>query len=128
MCKDDVHKIMTPSCLFFALVKSGDYKESEAKRISATILNLFGFNYKIIDNILLYEERKLFYKLETQGILGEEVDIVRLPDGRDWRIAYWILQVDKIIKMASYQEQSALSNEAEYDIYEQNNIWKRHSK
>lgn len=59
-------------------------------------MDLFGFDDRIIDNVLEHEERQLFYLLESEGILNTERDEITLYDGRIWRIHYWLLRKNKI--------------------------------
>lgn len=65
-------------------------------------MDIFGFQDRIIDNILNTQERKLFYKLETCGVLSSCREDTRLPDGRQWRIHYWrLLQPSKLKKICT---------------------------
>ena len=61
-------------------------------------MDLFGYDDRIIDNILQHEDRQLFYKLESVGILNTEREEVFLYDGRNWRIHYWLLRKKTILK------------------------------
>jgi hypothetical protein len=58
----------------------------------------FGFDDRIIDNVLEHEERQLFYKLESKGILDTEREEIILHDGRNWRIHYWLLNKNIILQ------------------------------
>jgi hypothetical protein len=69
-----------------------DIDEAEAKRYAEIVLDLFGYDDCIIDNILEHKERCLFYRLESEGILNTRREELILDDGRNWRIHYWILQ------------------------------------
>jgi hypothetical protein len=60
-------------------------------------MDLFGFEDRIIDNVLEHEERQLFYLLESEGILDTEREEISLYDGRIWRIHYWLLKKNKIL-------------------------------
>jgi len=66
--------------------------ETEARQYAETVLDLFGYDDRIIDNILEHKERCLFYRLEAEGILLTRREEIILDDGRNWRIHYWILQ------------------------------------
>jgi hypothetical protein len=59
-------------------------------------MDLFGFDDRIIDNILEHEERQLFYLLESVGFLSTEREEIFLHDGRSWRIHYWTIKKKKI--------------------------------
>jgi len=61
-------------------------------------MDFFGFDDRIIDNVLEHEERQLFYMLESEGILNTEREEITLHDGRVWRIHYWLLKKNTILQ------------------------------
>jgi len=71
-------------------------------------MDLFGFDDRIIDNVLEHEERQLFYMLESVGFLSTEREEIFLHDGRNWRIHYWNLEKNNIRQFSKkgnkYQE------------------------
>jgi hypothetical protein len=69
-----------------------DIDETEARQYAEIVLDLFGYDDCIIDNILEHKERCLFYRLEAEGILHTRREEIILDDGRNWRIHYWFLQ------------------------------------
>ena len=52
--------------------------KSKALNVASFILDLFGYDDRIIDNILEPEGRQLFYFLESEGLLttGREVTLL----------------------------------------------------
>lgn len=72
----------------------------DAEAIASNILNFFGFNERIIDNILEPDDRDVFYMLEDCGLLETERDETTLYDGREWRIHYWSFRKDRILNLA----------------------------
>ncbi len=65
---------------------------SRAAEMAQRVLSYFGFESRIIDNLLEPEDRKLFYELFDAGLLRSSIDTVVLPSGRNWRIFYWELE------------------------------------
>ncbi len=61
-------------------------------------MDFFGFEDRIIDNVLEQKERKLFYLLHNEGILRTQREEITLPNGRRWRIHYWILKKQEILR------------------------------
>ena len=55
------------------------------------IMDYFGFDDCIIDNLLDQNDRKIFYMLQKKGILTTKKMETALHDGRPWRIYYWHL-------------------------------------
>ena len=62
------------------------------------VMDLFGFEDRIIDNILEPEDRQLFYILEEEGMLITEREETTIYDGRSWRTHYWYLNKDMILR------------------------------
>jgi hypothetical protein len=64
----------------------------EAEKIAHLILDTFGYESRIIDNILTPNERQIFYMLQSEGFLTTSRERSRLHDGREWMTHYWKLQ------------------------------------
>lgn len=71
----------------------------EAFRMALHVMNFFGYDDRIIDNVLEAEDRDVFYMLEDSGLLKTEREETTLYDGREWRINYWVFRRDKIIEL-----------------------------
>ncbi|UCD14355.1 MAG: hypothetical protein JSW60_02770 [Thermoplasmatales archaeon] len=78
-----------------------DIGEGDARKYASIVMDLFGYDDRIIDNILEHEERQLFYILESEGILNTEREEIILYDGRNWRIHYWLLRKNKILQYSN---------------------------
>ena len=70
----------------------------EAKRDAGFVLDIFGFDDRVIDNVLDPEDRQLFYILEEEGMLTTEREETTLYDGREWRTHYWMLRKETILR------------------------------
>lgn len=70
----------------------------EAQRAAGFVLDIFGFDDRVIDNVLDPKGRKLFYILEAEGLLTTEREVTTLYDGREWRTHYWRLRKDTILR------------------------------
>ena len=70
----------------------------EAKRDAGFVMDIFGFDDRVIDNVLDPEDRQLFYILEEEGMLTTEREETTLYDGREWRTHYWRLKKDTIAR------------------------------
>ncbi len=108
------------------VLKERDIDPEEAEEISEKIMNLFGYDKSITDNLLSSKERDLFYMLEDYDILTTEEETAYLPSGKRWRIHYWKIKEDKIREILS-QENEKDEEEKEKSIYDDisNDIWKR---
>ena len=95
-------------------------RPEDARAIAAHVLNFFGFNERIIDNVLEPDDRDTFYMLEDTGILETERDETTLYDGREWRIHYWMFRKDRIFELAR-EEAEAMAQAGEKDIVFSNN-------
>ncbi|MGC8581813.1 MAG: DUF6015 family protein [Thermoplasmata archaeon] len=74
-----------------------------AKEMAYHVLNFFGYNDRILDNVLEPADRDSFYMLEDKGILVTEREETTLYDGREWRIHYWIFKKDVIKELLSLE-------------------------
>jgi hypothetical protein len=90
-------------------------RPEDARSIAAHVLNFFGFNERIIDNVLEPDDRDTFYMLEDNGILETERDETTLYDGREWRIHYWMFRKDRIFDLAR-EESAAMAAAGEQDV------------
>ena len=72
----------------------------EVKRDAGFVMDIFGFQDRVIDNVLDPEDRQLFYILEEEGMLTTEREETTLYDGREWRTHYWVIRKDVILKFA----------------------------
>ncbi len=70
----------------------------EARRDAGFVMDIFGFDDRVIDNVLDPEDRQLFYILEEEGMLTTEREETTLYDGREWRTHYWKLRKDVIVR------------------------------
>lgn len=75
----------------------------EARRDAGFVMDIFGFDDRVIDNVLDPEDRQLFYILEEEGMLTTEREETTLYDGREWRTHYWRLKKDTIVRYSKEQ-------------------------
>ena len=106
----------------------------EARRDAGFVMDIFGFQDRVIDNVLDPEDRQLFYILEEEGMLTTEREETTLYDGREWRTHYWVIRKDVILKYAKDANKRVrsilsdkhsiedISDEAIYDALE-DDIW-----
>ena len=90
-------------------------QSEDARTIANHVLNFFGFNERIIDNVLEPDDRDTFYMLEDNGILETERDETTLYDGREWRIHYWMFRKERIVALAQ-EEAEAMAAAGETDV------------
>jgi hypothetical protein len=102
--KTDDMNVLTVQQLSSAIMKSIDRQDIQpeaANQLATHVMNFFGYNDTIIDNILEPEDRDAFYMLEDLGLLMTEREETTLYDGREWRIHYWLFRKDKIDGLVS---------------------------
>lgn len=104
----------------------------EALNDANFLMDLFGFEDRIIDNILEPEDRQLFYILEEERMLMTEREETTIYDGRVWRTHYWILN-QKIIHGYQKEErkkEKRKKEKREGTIYEEipEEAWKRRGR
>ncbi len=90
--------IITLSDLSKAIANRVGIDIEEARRDAGFVLDIFGYDNRVIDNVLDPEDRQLFYILEEEGMLTTEREETTLYDGREWRTHYWVLKKNTILK------------------------------
>ncbi|MCL4438301.1 MAG: hypothetical protein M1616_02935 [Candidatus Thermoplasmatota archaeon] len=101
--------------------------QEEAFEAAEHLINFFGYNDRVIDNMLEPEDRDAFYTMEDIGVLQTEREETTLFDGREWRIHYWILNVGKIIQLSRIKETSRkVEKDESFQIYDEipDEYWK----
>ncbi|MHB8360283.1 MAG: DUF6015 family protein [Thermoplasmataceae archaeon] len=99
----------------------------ESMEAAEHLINFFGYNDRVIDNMLEPEDRDAFYTMEDIGVLQTEREETTLFDGREWRIHYWILNVKRIIELSNIQiNERELIADTEFAIYQEipDEYWK----
>lgn len=84
--------LVTLQILTQAIQRKLNISEKEARGYAEIVMDMFGYDDCIIDNILDHADRRLFYRLEAEGILGTRREEALLSDGTNWRIRYWEFQ------------------------------------
>jgi hypothetical protein len=116
---DDVEK-----ALLNTLGKKG-MSEEEIKKLANYVMNFFGFDDTVSDNLLKAKDRDVFYTLQDEGILTTFQDQITIKKGKIWRIHYWVLKKNEILKLANLKEIETKADE--YGIYDEmsNDVWDR---
>mgnify|MGYP000843897077 FL=1 len=95
-----------------------------ADDIALRVLNYFGFDEEIIDNVLDQDDRRMFYFLQDIQLLRTHWEEAILPNGRTWRVFYWALNVQKIMEYASPPREEAAVEIGIYDSLPED-VWSR---
>jgi hypothetical protein len=88
--------LVTLNALAKTIQRKLNVNEKEARRYAEIVMDMFGYDDCIIDNMLDHSDRRLFYRLESEGILNTRRDEALLCDGTNWRIRYWEFQKNAI--------------------------------
>jgi hypothetical protein len=91
-------KIITLDDLSKAIANRVGIDIEEARRDAGFVMDIFGYDDRVIDNVLDPEDRQLFYILEEEGMLTTEREETTLYDGREWRTHYWVLKKNTILE------------------------------
>ena len=95
-------KIITLDDMSRAIANRMGINGDKARGIAGFVMDLFGYNDRIIDNILNPEDRQMFYILEAEGMLTTGREETTLYDGRAWLTHYWQLKKNTILRYAKY--------------------------
>ena len=94
-------------------------------KLAEYLMSFFGFTDEVIDNRLTSEDRDVFYMLEEEGFLTTTQEEVHLKKGKLWRIHYWILKKDQILRLARREEEKLKSRDECSAVYDEisENVW-----
>lgn len=100
----------------------------EISRLSERLMDLFGFEDQVVDNRLSPHDRDMFYMLEEAGLVTTIHDEVQVEKGKTWRIYYWILKKDQILRIVEELRAKVDKQLPESDVYESisDEVWKQH--
>jgi hypothetical protein len=103
-------------------------EKEEVKKLAEYVMNFFGFEDTISDNLLKAKDRDVFYTLQDVGILTTFQDQITIKKGKIWRIHYWVLKKRDILRLANLTDE--VKPEEEYAIYDDisNDIWNRNKE
>ncbi len=93
-------KIITLEEMTEAIENKVGMEKQKAKKLASFILDAFGYESRIIDNVLKPDERQMFYILQSEGFLTTSRERSRLHDGREWMTHYWTLKREMIYNCA----------------------------
>jgi len=112
------------------VLEKHDMDPALAEDMSEKVMNLFGYDKTITDNLLSPDERDTFYKLQDLDILFTEEETTNLPSGKKWRIHYWVLNESKIRDLLEKDQEGEDEEETEKKtIYDElsDEVWERGS-
>ncbi|OYT59857.1 hypothetical protein B6U71_02050 [Euryarchaeota archaeon ex4484_178] len=100
-------EIVTYEILYNVLKKLLGKKmmEEDIKQLAEYVVNFFGYEDRIIDNILTPADRDVFYYLEELEIVKPMEEEITISKGKLWRIHYWVYRKDKIEEILNRKEE-----------------------
>ena len=108
--------------------KKSEMSAEDIRKLAEYVMSFFGYTDEVIDNRLTPDDRDVFYMLEEEGLVTTTHEEVLLKKGKLWRIHYWILKKDQIIRLASSDEEAEKVVDEASDVYEElsDEQWARH--
>ncbi|HLE96374.1 MAG TPA: DUF6015 family protein [Candidatus Thermoplasmatota archaeon] len=88
--------IVTVEDLARAFVLRMGMNDEDAAAHAEHVLDIFGFEGEIIDNLLDPVDRQLFYSMESHGLVTARSDETTLNNGQDWRTHSWAIRADRL--------------------------------
>ncbi len=125
--KDIFINVITLNVMSKAIASIIGIRKDKAEQIAGFIMDIFGYDNRIIDNILKPEDRQLLYMLESEGLISTGREEEKLYDGREWLTHYWELKKSKILKYAENgvkKNKNILTSRIKTDSAQRRNIYK----
>ncbi len=113
------------SALHNTLGKKG-MSDGDIRKLAEYLMSFFGYTDEVIDNRLTSEDRDVFYMLEEEGLLTSTQEEVLLKKGKLWRIHYWILKKDQILRLAKKEEAGHQAKDEASAVYDDisEDVWR----
>lgn len=110
------------------MLEENDMRSHRAGDMAEAVMNLFGYDRSITDNLLSSKERDIFYQLQDFDILTTEEEITNLPSGKKWRIYYWMMNESRIRELLEEDEEE--DSEEQGSVYDEvsNSMWEREKR
>lgn len=107
------------------LIEKG-YSEDQILKMADDIISLFGFDNAVVDNRLKPDDRDLFYKLEEHDLVHTQQEEVTITKGKVWRLHYWFLNRNLILKLSRGEEEPQKADE--FSVYGEidEEVWSKH--
>ncbi|MHB8584729.1 MAG: DUF6015 family protein [Thermoplasmatota archaeon] len=93
--------VVTKEELTQAMQEKMEWNSEQASAKAELLLEVFGFDTQVIDNVLEPEDRQLFYHLQETGILTTRSEENVLWNGQEWRTHYWIVRTQRVHELAA---------------------------
>jgi len=102
------NEIVTPEILAGVMVnalklRGYNMNYSDALETAEHILNFFGFENQIIENVLENDDREILYFLEDLDIIEFRVSTLYKFDGKEWNVSTVHLKKNKISELANQE-------------------------
>lgn len=117
-------EVITHETLAQAIKNRLEVTADVADDIAFRVLNYFGFEDEIIDNVLDHDDRRMFYLLQDMQMLTTHWEEAVLPTGRVWRVFYWGLNTERI---GQFSRSPSQEGRIQLGIYETlpEDVWSR---
>jgi len=125
--KDIFINVITLNTMSKAIASRIGIRKDKAEQIAGFIMDIFGYDNRIIDNILKPEDRQLLYMLESEGLISTGREEEKLYDGREWLTHYWELRKSTILKYAKNgfeKNKNIIFSKIKTDSIKRRNIYK----
>jgi hypothetical protein len=102
------------------------YSEEQVIELAEEIITLFGFDNAVIDNRLAPHDRDMLYKLEEHDLVHTQQEEVTITKGKVWRLHYWFLNHNLILKLSRGEEEPQKTDE--FSVYAEmdEEVWTKH--
>lgn len=120
--------IVTVEDLARAFVERMGMSEEDAAAHAEHVLDIFGFEGEIIDNLLEPQDRQLFYSMESHGLVTARSDETTLANGQDWRTHSWAIRSERLAPRGPAAFGSRAPAEPAFDTVYRDlpaNVWSR---
>lgn len=99
--------VITLQHLARAMVERMGLPDREAEALAEDVLDVFGFDSEVLDNVLEPPMRQSFYAMERHGLLSAHSEENQLWQGQDWRTHTWHMRPERVLAATGGRAEAA---------------------
>ena len=119
--------VITLQHLARAMVERMGLHPEAAEALAEDVLDVFGFDSEVLDNVLDPGMRQSFYAMESSGLLAAHSEHNQLWQGQDWRTHTWQMRPERVIAAARAPARACAAPDEAAAVYRglPSDVWAR---
>jgi len=110
------HTVLGKAIKYAYSLKGVDIDIYTSTNVALQVLSFFGFESRVVSNLLEQDDLMIMYMLEDFGLVKSEFEETYVGrKDRDWRINYFVMNKEKILEYSTSQFKEGSISPSVYD-------------